>query len=222
VKVLILVLSHHDNGGLYDSLYESQKKTWDSEIVENVETFYYFGDCKESKILGKEIHLNCDGSLHNVSRKMINSFKMVKDFEFDYLVRTNSSSYVDKQMLYSFLMDRPKEKFVGAVIGMHGNIQFASGALFMLSRDIFNEIIENENIINLQSYSDDVCLGEFFKIKNIPITNKDIDRFDVVTNVNSENIPNNYFHYRLKNDNRMDDVEYMKIIHEIKKLCKKN
>ena len=217
MKILILVLSYKDNGGIYDKFYETQKLTWDSELIEGVQTLYYYGECESNEIIGDKINLNCPEGIHNTQRKMKMSFDMVKNFDFDYLVRTNSSSYVDKKMLYKKLSSSPKEKFVSAVIGNHNGLEYPSGAFFILSRDIFDNIVNTENSLNLDGhFVDDVCLGEFLQNFNYKIS--EMSRFDVLKNLENEGIPNNYIHYRLRNENREDDINFMKLLHEIKKL----
>ena len=54
MKILIIVLSHNDNG-TYSKFYEAQKNTWDSITVEGVETYYLFGNHNTDEIVDKNI-----------------------------------------------------------------------------------------------------------------------------------------------------------------------
>jgi hypothetical protein len=219
MKVLFLVLSMND-GKYYSDFFETQKQTWDSFEIDDFKTFYYFGNCSENKIVGNEIHLNIKESLKNTSKKFIESLKLIKDFDFDYIVRTNSSSYIDKFKIKEFLKDKPKENFISGVIGKSDTINFVSGACFFMSKDIINFILQNEQDIDF-NFVDDLSLGYFFNKHNLKLTNKDITRFWVepehMTNIHQ--ISMDYFHYRIYTGNNMqrqDDIQIMKLIHEEK------
>ena len=142
MKVLILVLSMND-GKHYSEFFETQKKTWDSIDVDGFRTFYYFGNCLENKIIDNEIHLVVKEDLYNTSKKFIESLKMIKDFDFDYIVRTNSSSYIDKFKIKEFLKNKPNEKFISGIIGSYQSVNFVSGACFFMSKDIVNFILHS-------------------------------------------------------------------------------
>lgn len=219
MKVLILVLSMND-GKHYSEFFETQKKTWDSIDVDGFRTFYYFGNCLENKIIDNEIHLVVKEDLYNTSKKFIESLKMIKDFDFDYIVRTNSSSYIDKFKIEEFLKNKPNEKFISGIIGRHESVNFVSGACFFMSKDIVNFILENEKDIDL-NIIDDLSLGYFFQKHNIQITNKDVTRFwaDKEHIIKTHKISMEYFHYRIftgSNTERYNDIEIMKLIHEKK------
>lgn len=98
MKILILVLSFNDNS-IYSHFYDAQKQTWDSINIEDVNTYFYFGDNNENIIIGDKILLNVNESIINCGRKTLECFDMIKDFNFDYIFRTNSSSYIDKELL---------------------------------------------------------------------------------------------------------------------------
>jgi hypothetical protein len=219
MKVLILVLSMND-GKHYSEFFETQKKTWDSIDVDGFRTFYYFGNCLENKIIDNEIHLVVKEDLYNTSKKFIESLKMIKDFDFDYIVRTNSSSYIDKFKIKEFLKNKPNEKFISGIIGRHESVNFVSGACFFMSKDIVNFILENEKDIDL-NIIDDLSLGYFFQKHNIQITDKDVTRFwaDKEHIIKTHKISMEYFHYRIftgSNTERYNDIEIMKLIHEKK------
>jgi hypothetical protein len=219
MKVLILVLSMND-GKHYSEFFETQKKTWDSIDVDGFRTFYYFGNCLENKIVDNEIYLVVKEDLYNTSKKFIESLKMIKDFDFDYIVRTNSSSYIDKFKIKEFLKNKPNEKFISGIIGRHESVNFVSGACFFMSKDIVNFILENEKDIDL-NIIDDLSLGYFFQKHNIQITNKDVTRFwaDKEHIIKTHKISMEYFHYRIftgSNTERYNDIEIMKLIHEKK------
>lgn len=215
MKILILVLSLND-GGIYDKFYESQKKTWDSEKIDGVETLYYFGNSginshrfmDENDIIdGNEILVNVGES--HLGHKTIRAFNLIKELDFDYIFRTNSSSYVDKKMLLEYVKTKPKFNYYSGVIGNHHGIKFSSGCGYILSKDLLNLVLNQKNNWN-HNLVDDVAMGKLLYDNNInPSFN---ERFDVS---DGTGIPMNFFHYRLKNHDRNFDIETM---YNIKKL----
>jgi hypothetical protein len=210
MKLIILVLSKKDDNGIYDRFYNTQKQTWDSINVEHVDTFFYFGDHPKNHIDGHDIFLSVQDTLKNCAIKTVEAFKLIKNFDYDFIFRTNSSSYVDKQLLYNFLIDKPKFNYYSGKVGHHYDIPFASGSGFIMSKDVVNFILDNTNKINYH-FLDDVAFGKFLSDNNIHP--KELPRFDVVSDL----IDRDYFHYRIKNDDREKDIKYMEKIFELKK-----
>lgn len=210
MKILILVLSHNDNGGIYSEFYKTQKETWDSVVTDDVQTFFYFGNSEQNIITGNEIHTNTPEGLVNCGYKTIEAFKLINEMDFDFIFRTNSSSYVDKQLLKSYLETKPKEKYYSGIIGNHNGILFCSGSGFILTKDLVKLLIDNENILD-HTFIDDVCFGKFLSSKGIQLVSS--KRFDII---NDNHPPIDYFHYRLKTENRINDIENMKKIHKNK------
>lgn len=209
MKLLILVLSKKDNGGIYDNFYELQKSTWDSLKINGVTTFFYFGDSTKNYISGSDIFVSVEDNLRNCGLKTIEVFKLLKDYDYDYIFRTNSSSYIDKELLYKLLLNKPRSGYYAGKVGHHYDIPFASGSGYVMSKDIVNFLLLNETKIN-HHFLDDVSFGKL--LSDNGIYPKELPRFDVV----SDNIDVDYFHYRIKNDNRNNDLEYMKKIFNLK------
>jgi len=213
MKILILVLSF-DDCSIYTDFYKTQKDTWDSIVVDGVETYYYFGNNTKNHLVGNNIYTNVTESLMNCGNKSIEAFKIIVDMDFDFVFRTNSSSYIDKLLLKKHLENKPKNNFYSGVIGDHFGIQFCSGSGFVLSKDLVQLLIQNENSLNF-NLIDDVCFGQFLSSKNISLINS--YRFDITQEVREIDL--NFFHYRLKTKDRQKDINNMKLIHN-KKLKK--
>ena len=210
MKVLILVLSVDDHS-IYSEFNKAQLETWDSIDVDGIETYYYYGGNDKNDIIDNKILLSLDETLYNCGSKTLMCFDMIKEMEFDYIFRTNSSSYVDKKLLKEYLVDKPKTNYYSGIIGNYEGIKFSSGSGYFLSRDLFNLVLENKKKWN-HEYIDDVALGLLLHGLNIPPTLT--LRYDVT----SDNIPLKYFHYRLKLDgiDRNVDINNMYEIHRLK------
>lgn len=208
MKILIIVLSYDDNS-IYTKFYNAQKETWDSIDKDGVETYYLFGNHDKDEIIDKKIMVNVqEGSISNCGDKTMRAFSLVKDMDYDYIFRINSSSYVDKHKLLEFVSDKPTEKFYSGKIGNHNNILFASGSGFFLSKDLVNILLENGIEFG---YIDDVAIG--LKLSQLGYKVQDHPRFDVH---DDSNMLMGYFHYRLKTINRDSDIHHMYKLHELK------
>lgn len=210
MKIIILVLTYLD-GDIYTKFYEQQNKTWNSLDVPGVETFFNINGGNNKEISGHFIINNLPESAYNEGYKIINCFEKTLDFDYDYIFHTNSSSYIDKELLYEWLKDKPKENFYSGVIGRFRDYDFASGCGFTLSKDVVVKILENQNSWE-HGESDDASLGRLlcdlgYEIYPAP-------RFDVA---HDSLIPDDYFHYRCKTSDRNFDVSIMEAIFNLKK-----
>lgn len=216
MRVLILVLSFEDKD-IYSEFKSVQEKTWDSIDVHGVKTFYYYGGANISQILDNSIYLNVSEGLENCGYKTIECFKAIISLEFDYIFRTNSSSYIDKYLLHNFLINKPREKFYSGIIGEFNGIKFASGSGYFLSKDLVQIIIENSNLWD-HIILDDVALGKLLTGYNIPLIPS--ERYEIISNKSFWSffkiIPLRFFHYRLKSESRKYDLFQMKKIFLLK------
>ena len=132
MKILVMVLSCMKHP--YDKLYQTQVQTFDSIEVEDVDTYFYFGD---------EYEL-----MHVAFREAL---KEVWYNDWDVIFRTNSSTYVNKVLLKEFLKNRDtRELWIGDEIG------YNSGAGFIVSRDLA-KILMDEIPSEKRPYEDLLC-----------------------------------------------------------------
>jgi len=144
---------------------------------------------------------------------------LLKNIEFDFVFRTNLSSVVNLNKLYSLLNNNIK---YGGVIGYTDNEsfqthtndrqQFVSGSGILISKDICNLIINNKSMLKYYVI-DDVSLGELLQTLNINFTH--LERYDV-SNYNYEFVNDiivNHHHFRCKvNEDSEKTVELMQKI----------
>jgi hypothetical protein len=213
MKILIIVLSYNDSGGIYSKFYQSQKETWDSENVDGVQTLYLFGDNKTNEIVDDKILVDVvENGINICGYKTLKAFDLIKNFDFDFVFRTNSSSYVDKKKLINFIADKSKHNHYSGFLGEHNGIIFASGSGFFISKDLINLVLDNSDIWN-HELIDDVAIADILKKHKISPTEN--PRFDVHS---LNNLPNNYFHYRLKTGDRNIDIQNMYNIFNLQKI----
>ena len=65
VKIIILVLSYKDDGGIYDRFQKSQSETWAGVPYSDTETFFFYGDSDENKIVGDKIYVTVNSGCYN-------------------------------------------------------------------------------------------------------------------------------------------------------------
>jgi hypothetical protein len=153
-----------------------------------------------------------------IGEKTIEAFSTsVDNFDFDYIYRTNVSSYIDLSKLNEFVKNKPREGYYAGAVGNHQGISFASGCGYFLSRDVVNKVLENRKLWD-HNLIDDVSLGKLLT-KNLSIGVQEIGRMDLDTaNFNPleiEKKSQTIFHYRCKALNADLSIQIMKSLHKI-------
>ena len=215
MKILIVVLSFLDED-IYTKFFESQNKSWNSIEIDGVDTFFLVGNNDKDEIDGNLLKTNVTESIWNCGHKTLRGFELLKDYDYDYLFRTNSSSYVDKHLLKKYLSDKPKDNFYSGAIGHHSGVDFGSGCGYIISKNVVDLVLLKKEHWN-HEVIDDVSLA--LLLNNLEIYPQPSERFDI-TNNDIVSIPNNYFHYRLKTNDREHDISNMYKIFKVKhNLC---
>jgi hypothetical protein len=212
MKVIVLVLTYLD-GGVYSNFYQKQNETWNSIDVEGVDVFFNINGGSNKEIKDHFIINDLPETVPNEGYKIINCFEKTLDWDYDYIYHTNSSSYIDKELLYNWLLDKPRENFYSGVIGNYQGHQFGSGCGFTISKDVVKLILDNQNDWE-HGLSDDATLGVLLSKLGLKVF--PAPRYDI-TSIGDYNIPKDYFHYRLKTKDRNFDSENMSKIFNLKK-----
>lgn len=152
MKVLIMVLSSAQKP--YYHLMKAQQQTWDSVNVPDVETVYYYGNHSNMVLFhGKEIACDCSDAYEMMHWKFKRALDFVWDWEWDFIFRTNSSTFVRKDRIVDFLKNKPMEKYYA---GLDGG-GYASGTGAILSRDCAK--IVKDQLIFEPNPSEDSIIG---------------------------------------------------------------
>ena len=156
----------------------------------------------------------------------IEAFRYVlENYEFEYIFRTNSSSYVNLHKLLKLTEALPKTRVYA---GFEGTIlrttKFASGAGYLISRDIVEEICLNPQLWR-HGLIDDVALADFVntslrsRVKQIPLARATIAKISDISALPPHEI-HKQFHYRCKTDSTFETVEIMHQIHSLEERYK--
>lgn len=225
MKILIMVLSYDQIP--FDTLMRSQIESWDNIPEENINTLFYYGS-PHPEIHHKVIRQHHKSASHVLlvpARDdyyyMAGKFQMalgyVRDWDYDIIFRTNSSSLVNKKQLVKFAQTLPKEKlYAGWTMKdtNHDGGDCVSGAGIFLSRDTA-EILMNEIDPNVEMEEDVYC-GRILRSHGIKAID-DRSRLDWVGGL-QQNITIgkelNPYHIRFKTNNRFKDAENMREVNE--------
>ena len=157
-----------------------------------------------------------------IGLKTIAAFKYIlENYEFDYLFRTNTSSYVDVPLLKRHLENKSsKSQYAGVIGHAFGKMQFASGAGILMSRDVVAQICKQENDWK-HGLVDDVALAELVStfesppVPLEPLPRLDLGSLSMAIETNPQIIREN-FHFRCKSKSPEETVAIMKHIHAVK------
>lgn len=185
MKILILILSSNNYPSNINKYF--QKISW----LKNYRNEYFFYQSSNSNFIKKKIlYLDCSADYKDINLKTIKAFEFsLKEFDFDFLLRTNTSSYIDIENLYNFLSLKKDGSIFAGHIGRsvdYPNFDFISGSAFILSRDLVNQLIVNKNSLDY-SLPDDLMISKFFKQINIQFTNverNELGNYPLVSNIN--------------------------------------
>jgi len=211
MKILILILAC--KLPTYLRLECAIDRTWNSIAHANINTYYYYGNSDTEYHDYRNIYLQSREDLSYATHRTLRCFDYcLNNFDFDYILRTNCSSYINKSLLYDFVKTLPKTVYAG-VVGVHNGTQFASGAGMLISKNNIEYLVKNKDCINM-NLIDDVAIGECLNKKNNILPLKRYD-FDCSLNLPREEILKSTYHFRCKCEiNRMYDELAMDKIHK--------
>lgn len=169
-----------------------------SSVIENGDDLYFKGT--ESVIPG-------------IYNKTIKAIEYVdKHYDYEYILRTNLSSFLNLYNILSFLEKIPKTEFGGGFIHAEG---FISGTGIFMSRDVGNKLV-SVGTHYTSAHNDDVFISSILTgILRIDI--KQIQNYTMKYFVNNSfnkdiTYPENVLYFRIKNADRRIDVLYFKLL----------
>jgi len=221
MKILVMVLSY--TVPPYDELMAAQISTWDSVLDVDIGTVYYHGgadggDWVATPLAGfpevkrYQLAVNATDKYYYMAAKFKKALEFVKDWDYDVMFRTNSSSYVNKKALKEFAAKLPTEKlYAGWEIQGNAGYNVVSGAGIFMSKDVA-EILRKEIDPDFER-EEDVVIGEILSKHDIKIID-DKSRYDI--NVWTGLCPLDRYHYRFKgpHGDRKIDAHAMRQLHK--------
>lgn len=151
-------------------------------------------------------------SLALIGLRTLEAFRFVlENYEFEFLARTNTSSYINVEKLRSFLPSKVRSGQVFALQGRWGKFQYPSGALYVCSRQDLELVVESSALWQ-HEYIDDVALGLLLRRVVPNLTYIDIPRFEFPFHPDVEPLvsnANSAAHFRCKSSDWRETVRRM-------------
>ncbi len=215
-KILILVIAYNEEP--YIMLERECRRTWASLQVQDVTTIFVHSSLRHNACYqdNNTLYVPGEEGIFNVGYKMLNAFSYCLDnVDFDYIYRTNLSSYVYQPGLFSYVKSLGENNVYKGAVGICKGIRFASGCGYLISKNLVRYIVEHKSSWN-HSLIDDVALAQV--LGGINVFPEPVKRIDILNNAdlvkfNVETI-GDCFHFRCKSDvDRTHDVRVMNMLH---------
>ena len=166
----------------------------------NIKSFFIYGNVDKSKVFKTEhdLYFDCPENLRpGVLIKTIKAFEYIKKkFTFDYVIRTNLSTFWNVKLLLHKINDFPNEK---CLAGQLTRSDYFWGTGIIMSKDLIDLLIRDKNKLNYK-LPDDVTLCKHLH-NNYKINYINENRCNTFTNIiprNKKLIPKHFTSYRLK------------------------
>lgn len=161
MKILILVI--YNENSIYNEMLKLQRSYLHDH--KNIDTFFVaFKDQVDDIVVDKDIlWIKGKESLPNILLKTFKGAEYAMKLQtYDYLVRTNISTLIDLENLYSFLESSPRTLFYtgGNLMKHRRGVFFMQGTAIILSIDVVQSLVSNPIVYNIV---DDVKLGLLIK-----------------------------------------------------------
>lgn len=191
MNVLILVQATHLEP--WDKIIQAQKQTWDSIDEPGVDTIYYYSHESASFYDGRDLYVKCspDHGMEHWRMKLALDYILDGFASYDYIFRTNASSYVNKKLLVEFLKGKPREKYYCGIDG--GG--YASGCGYVMTTDCVSII--RDQFDDYPSESEDCLTGVYMQRNGITVS-PGADRVEFNHYKSEPERP--CYHYRCKSD----------------------
>ncbi len=168
-----------------------------------------------SRQSGDRIDVDVPDFWGNLPAKTAAAFRHVlKEHSFDYLFRTNTSSYNYLPLLRQFVQTLPATRYYGGPIHPMPDVCHVNGAGILMSRDMV-ELAAYDPALDWSVGDDDAIAHSLDRIGVHPHA---IPRMLVTSTPAVQSVPpdrwRNCFHVRCKTEgNRYDDISTMKAVH---------
>jgi hypothetical protein len=218
-KIILLIISSNN-----ESVYSEMRKMAPMYLDLFQEDIHYFfienKEDMEEEIMEDEHFLYVKGSesfIPGIYQKSIKSIEYIQEhYDFDYVIRTNLSTFWNIPNLIKLLDTKPKERFAGGY-SFQG---FISGTGIMMTKDIAHMVCKN---LNGNWIGDDVAISETIRSNGIELYDVVEYKWGFLTPI-IDHLPDNcryltieddfsdILYFRLKNQDRNTDVHYFRIL----------
>ena len=231
LRILQLVLFSHSKE--YD-----QMKSLSSEFYkkQNIKTIYYCfsNDIKDEYELNGDIlyFKGTETFLPGITDKTIRAFSHFESEldQYDYIVRSNSSTIINYYLLIPYLHQHPLDYGAGFIFNLQWLDQaygitdhkywgtlYGTGTSIMFSSKLMKKLLQHKHHVPMEVI-DDVALGVWVKRTDPKVVPQcHLNYFYCTPDINMDitrdlNIPNTIFYRNRSSENRQVDIKNMKLI----------
>lgn len=169
MKVIILVQSIDKSH--YIKLREAQQETWDSISHSNVETIYYKPTGKSEEHVGNVINTPESWHFTELYKSFAKALRLLLKQDWDYVFKTDNSTYLDKDVLYNIMLTKPRTNYFGGMTYPYciTNVdKHVWGDGYVISRDIAKYLVDTFNECPfLYHGSDDGVISKILEDKTV-------------------------------------------------------
>lgn len=214
-KLIILIISSNNL-----EIYSEMKRF--SEIYLNQfndKIKFYYLEYKQNQELkvyeeGNYLYFNGDESfIPGIYKKTVNAIEYINSkYNYEFILRTNLSSFLNIFNILSFLDTIPKTRYAGGY-SFQG---FISGTGIFMSKDVGNILIKDQSNENI---GDDILISNIISRNNIVINDILNYKWGFLTSSNESLLPSNCEYISSGNFNEniqfSDNILYFRIRNEI-------
>ena len=226
-KLIILIISS-DNIGIYSKM-KRLSQIYLNNYTDKIKFFYLeYKGFQEPEIIENGNYLYFHGNesfIPGIYQKSIKAIQYInKKYEYEFILRTNLSSFLNLNNILTYLDTIDKEKYAGGY-SFQG---FISGTGIFMSRDVGNILVNNQRNTYI---GDDVLISNVISDNNIVITDISSYKWGFLTSSDESNLPSNceyissgafnenivfssnILYFRIRNEiNREIDIQYYKLL----------
>ena len=148
MKVLFLIQSCQQERYIKEE--DILRNTYLKRIRKGDNYCFYRGGYEENKLEGDVLQLKCDDTLKETFLKTLIAIKTFKDAGFDFIIRLNTSNWINMEMLYETLdtLNPDEPEIIGANLVIQDKsygIPFLRGNFLVLNRRIIKDLLNSLN-----------------------------------------------------------------------------
>lgn len=175
----IIILSMSCNLPEYKEMQETVKNTWAKDIIDgkypNISFYFYTVSTDGKEYIDEKNHFIYVNTADNVERtysKTIHTLELLKDKKFDFIVRTNTSTFINIPLTDEFISNIHDDSIIytGEIESCFWSRMYfyGQGSFLIISKSITRKILNNKHLEweNKFDACDDVmieaCLNDYY------------------------------------------------------------
>jgi len=190
-KILVLNMSSTNSSfDLFNKLDKCSRETWAKDIIdgkyENIDYYTTIDTDKQTRIDEKNkvvyIHKDkdIDNTIHMYDRFIESSKLLLKKKKYDYIIRVNSSTWLNIDLLNEFLANETDDSkiYTHSLLSGYYSLYYPwmSGCLFMMASKYIGIIEKEFNALNdstKTAVNDDIIISAVLRVRMNNLTNTD-------------------------------------------------